>query len=278
MTRRGAWVQAPLLLALLVSAAPARAAEPSETAKAHARALFDRGQRYFDLGQFDKARQLYEEAYKAMPLAGFLFNIAQCHRKLGHHDKALRNYRAYLEKRPDADNRAVVLKLIVHSEDALKRQRAEAAAAAAAAAPARDGAGSAAAGDDSDGSSSAGGGWSKGLVIGGIATSVALLSTALITGLMAKDRSDRFNDLDTPHDDLRGLEDSGRALGATCIVTVAAGSTAAVATLIYYLAKRKSGGERRSKQARRARSLPSALRAGGYALPGGGGLSLSGRF
>jgi tetratricopeptide (TPR) repeat protein len=109
----------PLASALLVAAlvnlsAPARAED--HAADREARAQFQRAESSFNLGKFEEALAAYEAAYKAKPLSGFLFNIAQCQRNLGHHERALFFYRRYLALEPESPNRALVEGLIGEEE------------------------------------------------------------------------------------------------------------------------------------------------------------------
>jgi hypothetical protein len=104
-----------LLLAALVNlSAPARAED--HAADREARAQFQRAESSFNLGKFEEALAAYEAAYKAKPLSGFLFNIAQCQRNLGHHERALFFYRRYLALEPESPNRALVEGLIAEEE------------------------------------------------------------------------------------------------------------------------------------------------------------------
>jgi len=81
-----------------------------------AKALFARGNEHYNLGEFDQALELYRRAYRVMPLPAFLFNIAQCHRKLGQHADAVTMYQSYLVGVPDAQNKALVESLIAESK------------------------------------------------------------------------------------------------------------------------------------------------------------------
>jgi tetratricopeptide (TPR) repeat protein len=65
-------------------------------ARARAHAAFDRGRQLFALTQYDKALAEFAEAYKLIEEPAFIFNIAQCERRLGHEDAALKAYRSYL--------------------------------------------------------------------------------------------------------------------------------------------------------------------------------------
>src|SRR6266511_3526088 len=62
----------------------------------------------YTLGAFERARQLYSEAYELEPLPALLFDIAQCHRKLGQWSKAAFFYRRYVAHAPaDVDTTRV---------------------------------------------------------------------------------------------------------------------------------------------------------------------------
>lgn len=110
-----------LLLPLLVSV-PHAAAEDADTkaAKRH----FTKGKKLFALGRFEEALGHYEKAYEAKPIPAFLFNIAQCHRNLGHLDEAIFSYRRYLTEQPDAENRAEVEQQIDELEEERDRRNA----------------------------------------------------------------------------------------------------------------------------------------------------------
>lgn len=102
------------LLVILLTTRLARAGDPEE-AKRH----FDKAQTAYKLGRFDEAIRGYEAAYREMPEAAFLFNLAQAHRQQyqidrepAHLQKALSLYRAYLREAPAAPNRETVTRLV----------------------------------------------------------------------------------------------------------------------------------------------------------------------
>jgi tetratricopeptide (TPR) repeat protein len=103
---------ASTLLATLLLAAPVRAQDPKAAAKIH----FDKGQREYDLGNFDAAVKEFEEAYRLFPSPALLFNLGQAHRKLGSNERALFFYRGYLRNMPSAPNRAEVEQWIAEME------------------------------------------------------------------------------------------------------------------------------------------------------------------
>src|SRR4051794_19974635 len=115
------WAVSLLLVsALLVQARPAGADASQE-----ARTRFEKGTTLYDLGQYLDAAHEYEEAYKLRNSPPLLFNIGQAYRLAGEHAKALRAYRSYLRRVPDASNRAEVTGYIALCE---KRASAEPAA------------------------------------------------------------------------------------------------------------------------------------------------------
>jgi tetratricopeptide (TPR) repeat protein len=109
----------PLRVALLVAAlasvavpARARAAGSDASRVREARAHYEQAVSYYNLDEFAPALAEFREAYRLKPDPSFLFNIAQCHRKLGENDQALDYYRKYLRNLPDAPNRADVERIV----------------------------------------------------------------------------------------------------------------------------------------------------------------------
>lgn len=98
-----------------VAAQLARTVDALATDKA--KALFAEGNQHYSLGEFDKAMASYTVAYRLKPLPAFLFNIAQCHRKLGHYKDAVAMYQNYLVGVPNAPNKDVVDSLINEARD-----------------------------------------------------------------------------------------------------------------------------------------------------------------
>lgn len=102
-TRRSARIAAfalPLcLLTAPVRAQPAAQVPAAATSEdpASARELFRRGREAYDLQRFSEALALFEEAYRLDPRPHTLFSIAQCHRHLGHWERAAFTYRRFLD-------------------------------------------------------------------------------------------------------------------------------------------------------------------------------------
>jgi len=96
-------------LSLVVAALLAVAAAPAQAQDAEkARQLFQQGSKYYDLGQFDKAIEAWQQGYDQKPDPGFLYNIAQAYRQKQDAAKAIFFYKGYLRNSPKAHNRAEV--------------------------------------------------------------------------------------------------------------------------------------------------------------------------
>jgi tetratricopeptide (TPR) repeat protein len=81
-----------------------------------AREVYQRGVRYYDLGELEKALAAFKEAYLLYESPAFLFNIGLCERKLGHRTEAMAVFRTYLRLSPDASDRAQVEHTIAELE------------------------------------------------------------------------------------------------------------------------------------------------------------------
>jgi tetratricopeptide (TPR) repeat protein len=107
------------LLVLGAALAPlsARAADKSES---QARQLAKEGQQHYDLGEFDKALEKFSEAYKLKNAPALLFNLAQCHRKLGNWEQSAFFFGRFIDNsNPTAPNIEVARELL---EDARRKQ------------------------------------------------------------------------------------------------------------------------------------------------------------
>lgn len=81
-----------------------------------ARAKFGSAQAAYEVGKFEKALELYGEAYNLKPLPAFLFNMAQCHKQLGNFERALFFYRRFLAQAPAGTDTETVEQLIAAME------------------------------------------------------------------------------------------------------------------------------------------------------------------
>jgi tetratricopeptide (TPR) repeat protein len=101
-----------------------------------AKQAFVEGSRQYDVGDFQAALTAFKRAYLNYEDPAFLFNIAQCQRVLGDKTEALRTYRIYLQKVPNAPNRVDVERVIADLQAPSGRERAATPATVAVAPPA----------------------------------------------------------------------------------------------------------------------------------------------
>lgn len=116
----------PVLVAvMLVGLSPvAHAAGGEADAEVMARAKFAEGNLAYDLAEFQKALDAYSEAYRLVPLPGFLFNIAQCHRQLGRPERAGFFYRRYLSlSKEEPANAGMVRELITEMDAQVRKEQ-----------------------------------------------------------------------------------------------------------------------------------------------------------
>ena len=101
-------MKALAIVCVLAGAANAQTL-PFDTKKVEA--LFEQGNRHYDLGEYDQAVTAFRQAYALVPDPTFLFDIAQSYR-LGHRCReASAAYRAYL-RNSSGDDRGKVEQLI----------------------------------------------------------------------------------------------------------------------------------------------------------------------
>ena len=118
-------MRAALLLSLVL-ALPAFAATEGE----QARAAFQKGQTEYNLGNYAKAAEYFEETYRLRPVPALLFNIAQCYRFMGNLDKAVQTYRAYLRNAPPSDKNIELAKDLLTQVEKADEQKKHAESAA----------------------------------------------------------------------------------------------------------------------------------------------------
>jgi tetratricopeptide (TPR) repeat protein len=125
LPRRVGAAPAPTVLVLAVAvalaslaalAAPARAQTPPGPITGEAADDYRKGATAYDLGEYQPALEAFKDAYRLVQDPVLLFNIAQCHRKLGQVAEALSFYRSYLRRAPQAEHRAEVLRHIEEME------------------------------------------------------------------------------------------------------------------------------------------------------------------
>ena len=266
-----------LLLVCLLCAPPASAADPSEVERA--KTLFKKAEVHFKLGEFKLALPLYKEAYRIKPLAGFLFNLGQCHRYLNECKRANFFFRQFITAKPNSPHVPEVNRLmetckpgpvqapavpkdppptappVVEKKPVVAKQQVIPKKPAVEDKP----------GTPADESPEpvAPNKTRKALLWGGMGLTAAMLITGAITGGMAYDKSETFKDPATPYDDLEGLESSGKTMRGVAIATLSLAGAAAVGTaLVYFLYPE-------STEAPAVSLAP---------LPSGGAITVGGRF
>jgi tetratricopeptide (TPR) repeat protein len=192
-----------LALALTLFASDVAAQE----ANVRAKALFDKAEVHFSLREFDKALKFYGAAYRVKPMPEFLFNMGQCHRYLGNHERAIFHYKQFMLKKPSSPQRPQVEQLVAESEGKLRAERA------------------ASAGPGTGAPCAATSCLSRGWFWAGVGLTTALTLTSITTGVVASGQG--------PHEDTRALE-------ITSWVTLGGAVVAAASTVgLFWLSRSK---------------------------------------
>ncbi|MDZ4694071.1 MAG: tetratricopeptide repeat protein [Deltaproteobacteria bacterium] len=103
-----------LIAGLIVASATAQvfvqplAMAQTEDQKTKAREHFKNARRLYDLGKYKDAIEAYQQAYLNVEDPVFLYNIAQSYRLDNQPEEAIRFYKTYLRRSPEAGNRADV--------------------------------------------------------------------------------------------------------------------------------------------------------------------------
>ena len=119
--RRGILALATLAICAVV---PAPAQAQSEAAKKQeAKDHYERATRFYDVGKYGESINEYEQAYLLIEDAALLFNIGQAYRLWDRPEDAIRAYKNYLRRRPDASNRADVERKIADMEKVVEDRR-----------------------------------------------------------------------------------------------------------------------------------------------------------
>jgi tetratricopeptide (TPR) repeat protein len=190
------WWSHSLVVVALLTCARAQADDPQLK---KARALFKKAEVRFSLGEFQKALKLYKEAYRTKRLPEFLFNIGQCHRHAGNCKEAVFHFQQFLLHQPNAAEKSEVQRLIRKCAAKLAlEQKAQGVAMADHTHTQRDPP------------------VSRIWFWVGVGVTAALLTTGMVTGVLARKTSDR---------------DEGEALDVTSIITTSMGAAAVGGTV-----------------------------------------------
>lgn len=253
------WLVACCLAVCVVgSTSPAR----GDKALTKARGLFKQAEVSFNLGDFDKALELYREAYRTKQLPEFLFNIGQCHRHKKEHERAAFHFRQFLREKaePPPELEAQVTALIEDCEQKLAEEKQ-----AQGIRPVGSTAGPV--------QTATRRGISPVWFWTGVGLTGAFTATALATGLVGRSKA---NEAEETSDAARArdLDDKAETMKSTCWAMVGAGSVAALGTVLLYFLTWPGEEPGQPQQAAEGRLLLSPV----VLSEGGGMLTLGGRF
>jgi tetratricopeptide (TPR) repeat protein len=116
-------VLAILGLTTTVAAQPKEAAQTTDKLNAEAKQHFRQGLDLYQRGRYQDAITEFNAAYRAKPHGFILYNLAQCHEKLGDFAVSLRNYREYLRQVPDAPDRSQIVQVMAKLERRLGEKK-----------------------------------------------------------------------------------------------------------------------------------------------------------
>jgi tetratricopeptide (TPR) repeat protein len=110
-------------------ARPARAMQLTPQQKQEMKLHYERATRAYDLQKYGEAIDEYQKAYEIGGDPPMLYNIAQSYRLNDQPNEAIRYYRRYLQRAPEARNREYVERKIADLEKLIEERRKAAAAA-----------------------------------------------------------------------------------------------------------------------------------------------------
>src|SRR5262245_16880839 len=111
------FVMALAVLVGVVGWSAAHAVTPDN--KARAKQFYESGTAHYNLGEIREALEDFKNAYRIIQEPVFLFNIAQCFRRLDDPAQAAEFYRAYRREAPSAVNREETDRLIGEMDKAV---------------------------------------------------------------------------------------------------------------------------------------------------------------
>lgn len=123
------------LLAVIALTTSADADDAPREPQSRAQALYEEGSRHYKLHEYDAAIAAFKQAYAMFPEPTILFDLGQAYRQLDDCKDALSFYKTYLHDKPDAEDRALVEKLVSEMQACVDEQSRVAAAPAPAPAP-----------------------------------------------------------------------------------------------------------------------------------------------
>jgi len=231
----GAWSVRPALLVaaaamilLAVASGDAHAMQLSPPQRTEMKQHYDKATRAYDIQKYTEAVEEYQKAYEIGGDPAMLYNVAQSYRLNDQLPDAIRFYRRYLQRSPNARNRDDVERKISELEKTVDERRKMAAAipvVVAPVAPVAVAPAPAAPPPQVEGSSS--GRMVVGIVIASIGA--AGLITCAITGKLASDKSDEVSHVTMWGDSAASADSDGKRLEKIQIVSAIVGGAALLA-------------------------------------------------
>ncbi len=102
---------------------PAEAMQLSPQQKADMKLHYDKATRAYDVGKYQEAIEEYQKAYEIGGDAAMIYNIAQAYRLSDQLTEAIRFYRRYLQRSPNAPNREIVERRIAELEKVVDERK-----------------------------------------------------------------------------------------------------------------------------------------------------------
>ena len=112
-----------IILAICVATPAVARAESDIEKKQQAKEHYEMATRFYDVGKYGEAINEYEQAYLLIEDAALLFNIGQAYRLWDRPEDAIRAYKNYLRRRPEASNRTDVERKIADLEKVIDDRR-----------------------------------------------------------------------------------------------------------------------------------------------------------
>ena len=98
-------------LSLAQTPPPDGSGAPDASADARARDLYEKGDRFYAEGRYEKSIEAFREAYNLSRRPLLLFNLANAYERLGRYDEAVASLREYLPQAAEADRDAVTKRI-----------------------------------------------------------------------------------------------------------------------------------------------------------------------
>jgi tetratricopeptide (TPR) repeat protein len=202
---------------------------------------YEKATRAYDVQKYSEAVDEYQKAYEIGGDPAMLYNVAQSYRLADQPSDALRFYRRYLQRSPNARNREDVERKIAEMEKIVDARRKAAAAVPPPAAPEPV---VVVAPLKKYKTNSTSGLRVAGIVVASLGG--AGLVTAAITGKLARDKSDQVTKASTNHETFdQNVESNGKTLNTVMIVSAVAGGAMLVTGVVFILLSGGGGTEER---------------------------------